>query len=69
MRANIKLCAFQKNLFSVFANGSYDSLSNLYDNMLIISSMHFMDPYNFDVERIQKSVVHYETPDSKIVLF
>ena len=49
-------------MFSVFANGIYDSLSNLFDNMLIISSMRFMDPYNFDVERIQKCVVHNETP-------
>jgi uncharacterized radical SAM superfamily Fe-S cluster-containing enzyme len=24
--------------------------------------MHFMDPYNFDVERKQKYVVHNETP-------
>jgi uncharacterized radical SAM superfamily Fe-S cluster-containing enzyme len=37
--------------------------------MLMISSMHFMDPYNFDIERVQKCVVHYATPDGKIIPF
>ena len=31
--------------------------------------MHFMDPYNFDIERVQKCAVHYATPDGKIVPF
>jgi uncharacterized radical SAM superfamily Fe-S cluster-containing enzyme len=66
---NVKLGTFQKYLLPVFANGSYDSLSKLHHNMLMIGSMHFMDPYNFDVERVQKCVVHYATPDGKIVPF
>ncbi len=66
---NVKLGTFQKYLLPVFANGSYDSLSNLHHNMLMIGSMHFMDPYNFDIERVQKCVVHYATPDGKIVPF
>jgi uncharacterized radical SAM superfamily Fe-S cluster-containing enzyme len=35
----------------------------------MIASMHFMDPYNFDIERVQRCVIHYATPDGKIIPF
>jgi uncharacterized radical SAM superfamily Fe-S cluster-containing enzyme len=66
---NVKLGTFQKYLLPVFSHGSYESLSDLHHNMLMIGSMHFMDPYNFDVERVQRCVVHYATPDGKIIPF
>jgi uncharacterized radical SAM superfamily Fe-S cluster-containing enzyme len=50
---NIRRGAFRKHLLPVFTKGSYESLSDLHHNMLMISSMHFMDPYNFDLERVQ----------------
>jgi uncharacterized radical SAM superfamily Fe-S cluster-containing enzyme len=31
--------------------------------------MHFMDPYNFDLERVQRCVIHYATPDGRIIPF
>jgi uncharacterized radical SAM superfamily Fe-S cluster-containing enzyme len=37
--------------------------------MLMISAMHFMDPYNFDLERVQRCVIHYATPDGRIIPF
>jgi len=66
---NVKLGSIRKYLLSVLSTGSYTSLSDLHHNMLMISSMHFMDPYNFDIERVQKCVVHYATPDGKIIPF
>ncbi|MHC4780610.1 MAG: tetraether lipid synthase Tes [Planctomycetota bacterium] len=36
---------------------------------LMIGAMHFMDCYNFDVERVQRCVVHYGAPDGKIYPF
>ncbi len=66
---NVKLGTFRKYLLPIFTYGSYKSLSNLHHNMLMISSMHFMDPYNFDIERVQRCVVHYATPDGKIIPF
>jgi uncharacterized radical SAM superfamily Fe-S cluster-containing enzyme len=31
--------------------------------------MAFMDPYSFDVNRVRRCVVHYVTPDLKIIPF
>ena len=31
--------------------------------------MHFMDPYNFDVERVQRCGIHYATPEGTIIPF
>ena len=66
---NVKIGIFSKYLLPIFKNGNYDSLSDLHHKMVMISSMHFMDPYNFDLERVQRCVVHYATPDGKIIPF
>jgi hypothetical protein len=66
---NVKLGTFRKYLIPLLRNGNYESLSKLHHNMLMIGSMHFMDPYNFDVERVQRCAVHYATPDGKIIPF
>jgi uncharacterized radical SAM superfamily Fe-S cluster-containing enzyme len=66
---NVKLGSFRKYLLSVLSTGTYTSLSDLHHNMLMISSMHFMDPFNFDLERVQRCAVHYATPDGKIIPF
>jgi hypothetical protein len=31
--------------------------------------MHFMDAYNFDLERVQRCAIHYGFPGGKIVPF
>jgi uncharacterized radical SAM superfamily Fe-S cluster-containing enzyme len=31
--------------------------------------MHFMDPYNFDLERVQSCVIDYTVPDGRIIPF
>jgi hypothetical protein len=31
--------------------------------------MHFQDLYNYDLERVKKCIIHYGTPDGKIVPF
>jgi hypothetical protein len=28
-----------------------------------------MDPYNFDLERVQRCVIHYAVPDGRIIPF
>jgi len=32
-------------------------------NWLTVSAMHFMDPYNFDIDRVQHCCLHYGVPD------
>lgn len=49
--------------------GNYESLRPFHYKTLMIGLMHFMDPYNFDVERIQRCVIHYGFPGGRIVPF
>ncbi len=38
-------------------------------NILFIGAMHFQDPYNFDVERVMRCVIHYALPDGRVIPF
>ncbi|MDR2966544.1 MAG: radical SAM protein [Methanobacteriaceae archaeon] len=58
-----------KILLNVFKNRSYDSLREFHRNSLLISCMHFMDPFNFDEDRVKKCVIHYAVPDGRIIPF
>lgn len=37
--------------------------------MLLVASMHFMDSYNYQVERVRRCTVHYSAPDGRIYPF
>ena len=37
--------------------------------VVMIGAMHFMDPYNFDLERVQRCGIHYGLPDGRIIPF
>jgi len=49
--------------------GEYEALRRLHYKMIMVGSMHFMDPYNFDVDRVQRCIIHYATPDGRIIPF
>jgi len=66
---HIKFGLLQKYLLPILRTGSYESLGDLHRKMLLISSMHFMDPYNFDLERVQRCCIHYAVPDGRIIPF
>ncbi|UCE43907.1 MAG: radical SAM protein [Candidatus Bathyarchaeota archaeon] len=66
---HIKFSLLRKYLWPILKTGSYESLGKLHRKMLLISSMHFMDPYNFDLERVQKCCIHYAVPDGRIIPF
>jgi uncharacterized radical SAM superfamily Fe-S cluster-containing enzyme len=36
---------------------------------LMVAGMHFMDSYNYDVERVKRCVIHYAAPNGKIFPF
>lgn len=36
---------------------------------LMVGGMHFMDAYNYDVQRVQRCVVHYAAPNGRIYPF
>ena len=36
---------------------------------LLVAGMHFMDNYNYELERVRRCVIHYATPANKIIPF
>jgi uncharacterized radical SAM superfamily Fe-S cluster-containing enzyme len=66
---HIKFGLLRKYLLPILRTGSYESLGDLHRKMLLIASMHFMDPYNFDLERVQRCCIHYAVPDGRIIPF
>jgi uncharacterized radical SAM superfamily Fe-S cluster-containing enzyme len=44
-------------------------LSKFHYKALLVSAMHFMDPYNMDLERVQRCGIHYATPDGRVIPF
>jgi uncharacterized radical SAM superfamily Fe-S cluster-containing enzyme len=66
---HIKFSFIRKYVLRVLMKGDYQSLGDFARSALMISSMHFMDPYNFDLERVQRCVIHYAVPDGRIIPF
>jgi uncharacterized radical SAM superfamily Fe-S cluster-containing enzyme len=56
-------------LTSVFKERSYNALGDFHHNTLLIACMHFMDPWNFDQDRVKRCVIHYAVPDGRIIPF
>ncbi len=56
-------------LKNIFIKQDYAALGDFHMNALLISCMHFMDPFNFDQDRVRRCVIHYATPDGKIIPF
>jgi len=53
-------------LNDIFREGSYEALGKLMRRTIMIGIMHFMDLYNFDLERVQMCNIHYALPDGTI---
>lgn len=66
---HIKFSLLRKYIWPILKDGSYKALGDLHRKMIMISSMHFMDPYNFDLERVQRCCIHYAVPDGRIIPF
>ncbi|MDR2623154.1 MAG: radical SAM protein [Methanobrevibacter sp.] len=60
---------FKHILGNVLSRRSYSALGDFHKNSLLIACMHFMDPFNFDEDRVKKCVIHYAVPDGRIIPF
>ncbi|PUA33676.1 MAG: radical SAM protein [Zestosphaera tikiterensis] len=58
-----------KLLFEIFTKQSYESLGEWHYKFMFLGMMHFMDLYNYDVERVMRCNVHYLMPDGRVVPF
>jgi uncharacterized radical SAM superfamily Fe-S cluster-containing enzyme len=66
---HVKLSLMWKYIWPVLTRGTYEALAELQAKSILLSSMHFMDPYNFDLERVQRCCIHYAVPDGRIIPF
>ena len=58
-----------KAILRMHISPSYQSLGKIRRRIFLLGCMAFMDSYNFDVNRVRRCVVHYITPDLKIIPF
>ncbi|MCW4024405.1 MAG: radical SAM protein [Candidatus Bathyarchaeota archaeon] len=58
-----------KSILRMHISPSYQSLGKIRRRIFLLGCMAFMDSYNFDVNRVRRCVVHYITPDLKIIPF
>jgi len=58
-----------KILFNIVVMRNYSALAELHYKMLLLGSMHFMDLYNYDIQRVMRCNIHYATPDGKLIPF
>jgi hypothetical protein len=54
---------------NVLKNGTYEAAALWHQNALMIGCMHFMDPWDYDIERVERCVIHYSTPDGRLIPF
>jgi len=56
---------FSKLLFDVLVKHNYKTLSVFHHRSLFVGMMHFMDLYNYDINRVKSCAVHYVTPSEQ----
>ena len=66
---NVRFRMLRNFMSALIYRSDYHSLDRLHHNMLLISSMHFLDPYNFDLDRARRCVIHYAVPDGRLIPF
>jgi uncharacterized radical SAM superfamily Fe-S cluster-containing enzyme len=65
----IGFITLMKAILKMHISPSYQSLGHLRRRIFLLGSMAFMDRYTFDINRVKRCVVHYATPDLKIIPF
>lgn len=60
---------FWKLIVKTIILQDFNALRDFHWNALFIGVMHFMDRYNYDIERVQRCCIHYATPDGRIIPF
>jgi len=60
---------FLKTLRGVLTEETKTELAKFSWRMMYVGAMHFMDSYNYDIERVKRCMIHYTTPDGRIIPF
>ncbi len=56
-------------VYNAFTEGDYHGLKAFHYKTMFIGFMHFMDPYTYDVDRVERCDIHYAMPDGRVVPF
>jgi uncharacterized radical SAM superfamily Fe-S cluster-containing enzyme len=59
----------EKILLDIFLRHNYQALGEFHNKSLFIGLMHFMDLYNYDIERVKRCQIHYCSPDGRLIPF
>jgi len=65
----LSMTKFLKMMSTVFSDETKEGLAEFSWNMMFVGGMHFQDNYNYDIERVKRCVIHYATPDKRIIPF
>jgi 7,8-dihydro-6-hydroxymethylpterin dimethyltransferase len=65
----VGLYTLNKAIMKMFIAPSYQSLGPIRRKVFLLGCMAFMDRYTFDANRVQRCVVHYVTPNLKVIPF
>ena len=66
---HVKGSLLRSLMLNVLISGTYGALGKVMRRMVLLGCMHFMDLYNFDLERINRCCIHYATVDGRIIPF
>ncbi len=58
-----------KIIYKALIKHDYKALGAFHHKSLFVGMMHFMDLYNYDIERVKRCCIHYAMPGSKIIPF
>jgi uncharacterized radical SAM superfamily Fe-S cluster-containing enzyme len=59
----------RRMIFEALIRHDYNSIGPLHMKSLFIGMMHFMDLYNYDIERVKRCCIHYAMSDRRIIPF
>jgi uncharacterized radical SAM superfamily Fe-S cluster-containing enzyme len=58
-----------KILYNAIMKHNYDALGEFHHKSLFIGMMHFMDKFNYDIERVKRCCIHYALTDGRVIPF
>ncbi|MEM4188877.1 MAG: hypothetical protein QXN56_07035, partial [Candidatus Hadarchaeum sp.] len=56
-------------IFNALIKHEYNAIGQFHMKSLFIGMMHFMDLYNYDIERVRRCCIHYAMNDNRIIPF
>ncbi len=66
---NLSATSFARGISKIFDTGDKSGVADFAWKWFYVGAMHFMDLYNYDIERVKRCAIHYATPDGKIIPF